>query len=57
MKNIRALNDDFSVDFYVHSAPPETLLSAFNVGREKFGVTDEKFREIILYLPAYLVLT
>ena len=49
MKNIRALNDDFSVDSYVHSEPPETLLAALNVGREKFGWTDEKFREIIQY--------
>ncbi|MBT7681804.1 MAG: hypothetical protein HN668_09625, partial [Nitrospina sp.] len=49
VKNIRALNDDFSLDSYVQSEPPETLLAAVNVGREKFGWTDEKFGEIIQY--------
>jgi hypothetical protein len=49
VRNIRALNDDFTMDSYVHSEPPETLLAAVNVGREKFGWTDEKFGEIIQY--------
>jgi hypothetical protein len=49
VKNIRALNDDFSVDSYVQSEPPETLLAAINVGREKYGWTDEKFGEIIQF--------
>jgi hypothetical protein len=49
IRNIRALNDDFTMDSYVHSEPPETLLAAVNVGREKFGWTDEKFGEIIQY--------
>jgi hypothetical protein len=49
VRNIRALNDDFTMDSYVHNEPPETLLAAVNVGREKFGWTDEKFGEIIQY--------
>jgi len=49
VRNIRVLNDDFTIDSYVHSEPPETLLAAVNVGREKFGWTDEKFGEIIQY--------
>jgi hypothetical protein len=48
-RNIRALNDDFSVDSFVQCEPPETLLAAVSVGREKFGWTDEKFGEIIQY--------
>ncbi|MBT7682383.1 MAG: hypothetical protein HN668_12570 [Nitrospina sp.] len=49
VRNIRALNDDFTMDSYVHSEPPETLLAAVSVGREKFAWTDEKFGEIIQY--------
>ena len=47
VKEIWALNDDFSVDSFVHNDPPEFLIAALNVGRNKFGWHDEKVREII----------
>ncbi|MDA0692622.1 MAG: hypothetical protein O3C58_12250 [Nitrospinae bacterium] len=49
VKEIRTLNDDFSVDSWVHNDPPEYLIAALNVGKNKFGWADEKVREIILY--------
>ena len=47
VKKIGALNDDFSVDSLVHNDPPEFLIAALNVGRNKFGWHDERVREII----------
>ena len=47
VKEIWALNDDFSVDSFVHNDPPEFLIAALNVGRSKFGWHDERVREII----------
>ena len=46
-KEIRELNDDFSVDSFVHNEPPEFLVAALNVGRSKFGWHDEKVMDII----------
>ena len=43
------LNDDFSVDSWVHNDPPEYLVAALNVGKNQFGWADEKVREIIQY--------
>ena len=48
-REIRALNNDFSVDSWVHNDPPEFLIAALNVGRNKFGWHDERVREIIQY--------
>jgi hypothetical protein len=48
-REIRALNDDFSMDSFVHNDPPEFLIAALNVGKNKFGWHDEKVREIIQY--------
>jgi len=47
IKEIRSLNDDFSVDSAVHNADPDNLITAYTVGREKFGWTDEVMRELI----------
>ena len=47
VKEIEALNDDFSVDSHVHNDPPEFLIAALNVGKNKFGWRDERVREII----------
>jgi hypothetical protein len=49
VKEIRALNNDFSVDSFVHNEPPEFLVAALNVGRSKFGWNDKKVMEIIQY--------
>ena len=43
------LNNDFSVDSFVHNEPPEFLVAALNVGRSKFGWNDKKVMEIIQY--------
>ena len=48
-REIRALNDDFSMDSFVHNDPPEFLIAALNVGKNKFGWHDERVREIIQY--------
>ena len=47
LKKIWSLNDDFSMDSSVHNDPPEFLIAALNVGRNKFGWRDERVREII----------
>jgi hypothetical protein len=49
VKEIRVLNDDFSVDSFVHNEPPEFLVAALNVGRSKFGWDDKKVMAIIRY--------
>ena len=49
IKEIRALNNDFSVDSFVHNEPPEFLIVALDVGRSKFGWDDKKVMEIIKY--------
>ena len=49
VKEIRMLNNDFSVDSFVHNEPPEFLVAALNVGRSKFGWNDEKVMKIIQY--------
>jgi hypothetical protein len=49
VKEIRVLNNDFSVDSFVHNEPPEFLVAALNVGRNKFGWNDKKVMEIIQY--------
>ena len=49
IKEIRALNNDFSVDSFVHNEPPEFLIVALDVGRSKFGWDDKKVMEIIQY--------
>jgi len=43
------LNNDFSVDSWVHTDPPEFLIAALNVGRNKFGWHDARVKEIIQY--------
>lgn len=48
-KEIRTLNDDFSVDSFVHNEPPELLVAALNAGRTKFGWSDKRVMEIIQY--------
>lgn len=48
-REIRVLNNDFSVDSWVHNDPPEFLIAALNVGRNKFGWHDARVREIIQY--------
>ena len=47
VKEVQSLNNDFSVDSYVHNEPPELLVAALNVGRNKFSWNDEKVMEII----------
>ena len=49
VKEIQALNNDFSVDSFVHNEPPEFLVAALNVGRSKFDWDDKKVMEIIRY--------
>lgn len=49
IEEIRTLNDDFSVDSWVHNDPPEYLVAALNVGKDQFGWADEKVRKIIQY--------
>ena len=49
VKEIGVLNNDFSVDSWVHTDPPEFLIAALNVGRNKFGWHDERVKEIIQY--------
>ena len=48
-REIQALNNDFSVDSFVHNEPPELLIAALDVGRSKFGWDDKKVMEIIQY--------
>ena len=47
VKEIGALNDDYSLDSCVHNDPPEFLIAALNVGRKKFDWHDERVMEII----------
>ena len=47
VKEIVALNDDYSLDSCVHNDPPEFLIAALNVGRNKFDWHDEKVLKII----------
>ena len=47
VKEVQNLNNDFSIDSYVHNEPPEILVAALNVGRNKFSWNDEKVMEII----------
>ena len=49
VKEIGVLNNDFSVDSWVHTDPPEFLIAALNVGRNKFGWHDARVKEIIQY--------
>ena len=44
---IRNLNDDFSIDSYVHNEPPETLVAAINLGVKNFNWTEERISEIL----------
>jgi hypothetical protein len=46
-REIQALNNDFSVDSFVHNEPPELLIAALDVGRSKFGWDDKKVMDII----------
>jgi hypothetical protein len=48
-REIKALNNDFSVDSFVHNEPPEFLVAALNVGRSKFDWDDKKVMELIRY--------
>ena len=47
VKEIVTLNDDYSLDSCVHNDPPEFLIAALNVGRNKFDWHDEKVLKII----------
>jgi len=47
VKEIVALNDDYSLDSCVHNDPPEFLIAALNVGRNNFDWHDEKVLKII----------
>ena len=47
VKEIVALNDDYSLDSCVHNDPPEFLIAALNVGRNNFDWHDEKVMKII----------
>jgi len=49
VKEIGVLNNDFSVDSWVHTDSPEFLIAALNVGRNKFGWHDARVKEIIQY--------
>ena len=44
---IRNLNDDLSIDSYVHNEPPETLVTAINLGVKNFNWTEERISEIL----------
>ena len=44
---IRNLNDDLSIDSYVHNEPPETLVAAINLGVTQFNWTEERISEIL----------